>query len=53
VLRHTDKLKPLDDEIAGAQRHGYQSITLGPRVLRAESAALVAISICQALWGDI
>ena len=42
-----------DDEIAGAQRHGYQSITLGPRVLRAESAALVAISICQALWGDI
>jgi len=42
-----------DDEIAGAERHGYKSITLGPRILRAESAALVAISICQARWGDI
>ena len=42
-----------EDEIAGAERHGYKSITLGPRILRAESAALVAISVCQAQWGDI
>lgn len=42
-----------DDEIAGAERHGYRAVTLGPRVLRAESAALVAISACQALWGDV
>ena len=42
-----------DEEIAGALRHGYQSATLGPRILRAESAALVAISVCQALWGDV
>lgn len=42
-----------DDEIAGAARHGYKSVTLGPRILRAESAALVAISVCQAQWGDI
>jgi len=42
-----------DDEIASATRHGYKSVTLGPRILRAESAALVAISICQGLWGDI
>lgn len=42
-----------DDEIAGAERHGYQSVTLGPRILRAESAALVAISVCQARWGDV
>jgi 16S rRNA (uracil1498-N3)-methyltransferase len=42
-----------DDEIVSAERHGYKSITLGPRILRAESAALVAISVCQARWGDI
>jgi len=42
-----------DEEIATAQRHGYRSIVLGPRILRAESAALVAISICQARWGDV
>ena len=42
-----------DDEIASAQWHGYRSVTLGPRILRAESAALVAISICQAQWGDV
>ena len=42
-----------DDEIACAQRHGYRSVTLGPRILRAESAALVALSICQARWGDV
>jgi len=42
-----------DEEVAGAERHGYQSVTLGPRVLRAESAALVAISATQALWGDV
>lgn len=42
-----------EDEIADATRHGYQAVILGPRILRAESAALVAISVCQALWGDI
>jgi 16S rRNA (uracil1498-N3)-methyltransferase len=42
-----------DEEVAAAERHGYRAITLGPRILRAESAALVAISACQALWGDI
>lgn len=41
-----------DDEVALAGRHGYRPVTLGPRILRAESAALAAISACQALWGD-
>jgi len=42
-----------DDEVDCAARHGYQPVTLGPRILRAESAALAAISACQALWGDV
>ena len=28
-------------------------IHLGPRILRTETAALVAITACQVLWGDI
>ncbi|MGH8119558.1 MAG: 16S rRNA (uracil(1498)-N(3))-methyltransferase [Gammaproteobacteria bacterium] len=42
-----------DEEVAAADRHGYRAVTLGPRILRAESAALVAISACQTLWGDV
>jgi 16S rRNA (uracil1498-N3)-methyltransferase len=29
--------------------HGWQHVTLGPRILRAETAAIAAISICSAL----
>jgi 16S rRNA (uracil1498-N3)-methyltransferase len=28
-------------------------VTLGPRVLRADTAALAALAILQALWGDM
>ena len=31
---------------------GYQIINIGPRILRAETAALAAISACQILWAD-
>jgi 16S rRNA (uracil1498-N3)-methyltransferase len=31
----------------------FQRTTLGPRVLRAETAALSACAIAQALWGDL
>lgn len=31
---------------------GFRSITLGPRVLRTETASLAAIAAMQALWGD-
>lgn len=31
---------------------GFQSLTLGPRVLRTETAALAAIAAMQTLWGD-
>ncbi|WP_455366677.1 RsmE family RNA methyltransferase, partial [Kaarinaea lacus] len=32
---------------------GFVAIAMGPRVLRTETAAIAAISIMQALWGDI
>lgn len=39
-------------EIALAVSQGFQSIVLGPRILRTETAALTAISVMQGLWGD-
>ena len=41
-----------DDEIKKACAAGYQTINIGPRILRTETAALAAISACQMLWGD-
>jgi len=44
----------LDDaEIASAQRSGFTPVRLGPRILRTETAAVVALSVLQALWGDL
>ncbi len=42
-----------DDEIQSAQQHGFQALTLGPRVLRTETAPLVALSLLQYKFGDI
>jgi len=39
-------------EINTAIRHGFQSIILGPRILRTETAALTAIAAIQTIWGD-
>lgn len=39
-------------EINLASNHGFQSIILGPRILRTETAALTAIATMQTLWGD-
>ena len=39
-------------EIELATSHGFQSIVLGPRILRTETAALTAITAMQTLWGD-
>jgi 16S rRNA (uracil1498-N3)-methyltransferase len=41
------------EEIAMAEGYGFHSVGLGPRVLRAETAAIVAAAICQHLWGDL
>ncbi|NOX69575.1 MAG: 16S rRNA (uracil(1498)-N(3))-methyltransferase [Gammaproteobacteria bacterium] len=32
---------------------GFKAVSLGPRVLRTETAALAAIAILQAKWGDL
>jgi 16S rRNA (uracil1498-N3)-methyltransferase len=39
-------------EIALATQHQFQSIVLGPRILRTETAALTVIAGMQAVWGD-
>ena len=42
-----------DTELDLARRAGYQSLRLGPRVLRTETAAAAAIAVLQALHGDL
>ena len=41
-----------EEEIQAAQRSGFQAARLGPRVLRTETAPVVALSVAQQLWGD-
>src|SRR4029077_18019338 len=40
------------DEVALARAHDLVPLTLGPRVLRAETAAIVVAAECQRRWGD-
>ncbi len=42
-----------EGEIDRAESAGYQPLRLGPRVLRTETAPLVAITLLQARWGDM
>jgi 16S rRNA (uracil1498-N3)-methyltransferase len=42
-----------DSEIQLAEKNGFQSLRLGPRVLRTETAPIAAISLVQYLWGDL
>jgi len=32
---------------------GFVSVSLGPRILRSETAAVAAVALAQALWGDL
>ena len=41
-----------DQEVDLAISQGYQPLSLGPRILRTESAPLAAIGALQILWGD-
>ena len=41
-----------DKEIVLALSQGFQSIVLGGRILRTETAPLAAIAVMQTLWGD-
>jgi 16S rRNA (uracil1498-N3)-methyltransferase len=40
-------------EIGAAENAGFESLALGPRVLRTETAPLAALAILQARWGDM
>lgn len=42
-----------DAEIEQASRAGFLPARLGPRVLRTETAPVVALSVAQQLWGDL
>lgn len=41
-----------DVEECDAKRAGFELVSLGPRVLRTETAAVAALAAMQALWGD-
>lgn len=40
-------------EIEMIKQHDFQTVTLGPRILRADSASLVILAILQNVWGDL
>lgn len=42
-----------DSEVDEATRAGFSGFGLGPRILRTETAPLVAIALAQARWGDL
>ncbi len=42
-----------DAEIQLAINNNYQKVSLGPRILRTETAGLSTLSILQYLWGDL
>jgi 16S rRNA (uracil1498-N3)-methyltransferase len=41
------------DEVGAARLAGFQSVRLGKRILRTETAAVAAVSLAQFLWGDL
>jgi len=41
------------DEVDAARAAGFAVVALGPRNLRTETAALVAVALVQARWGDL
>ncbi len=41
------------DETAAARDAGFALVDMGPRILRTETAALVAATLVQARWGDL
>jgi 16S rRNA (uracil1498-N3)-methyltransferase len=44
----------LDDaELGRAADAGFTPVRLGPRVLRTETAGIVALAVLQAMWGDL
>lgn len=42
-----------EQEVQQAVDVGFQAITMGPRILRTETATVAALAIVQSAWGDI
>jgi 16S rRNA (uracil1498-N3)-methyltransferase len=42
-----------EDEVLRAQAQEFKAVTLGPRILRTETAAITALSVLQAMAGDL
>jgi 16S rRNA (uracil1498-N3)-methyltransferase len=40
-------------ECQAAEASGFEPVSLGPRILRTETAPVAALAVLQALWGDI
>jgi 16S rRNA (uracil1498-N3)-methyltransferase len=40
-------------EVDRLRDSGFRAASLGPRVLRSETAAVAAVAVAQALWGDL
>lgn len=40
-------------EYDDARVSGFEAVSLGPRILRTETAAVAALAIAQGLWGDV
>ena len=42
-----------EDEVIQMKLHQFQAIRFGPRILRAETAAIAGLALCQNQWGDL
>ncbi|WP_372591406.1 16S rRNA (uracil(1498)-N(3))-methyltransferase [Guyparkeria sp.] len=42
-----------EEEVARAGEQGFRALTLGPRILRAETAAITGVAVLQYQWGDL
>ena len=40
-------------EYEDAEVAGFRAVSLGPRILRTETAAAAALAVMQAAWGDL
>ena len=40
-------------EFEAARASGFEPVSLGPRILRTETAPVAALALLQALWGDL
>ena len=42
-----------NQEVTKAQHHGFETVSLGPRILRTETAVLATLAIIQHEWADL